>query len=73
MLHRSGTQGTKKERRRSPKEAPSGKRGKDDEIEEEPEVERGTPSRVQPTEELMNIELIPGDPGKNNANWLSNE
>ncbi|KAL0434458.1 UNVERIFIED_CONTAM: hypothetical protein Slati_2780100 [Sesamum latifolium] len=46
------------------KEAPSGKRGKDDELEEEPGAGRGTPPKVQPAEELLNVELILGDPGK---------
>ncbi|KAL0355347.1 UNVERIFIED_CONTAM: hypothetical protein Sradi_3981600 [Sesamum radiatum] len=46
------------------KEAPSCKRGKDNELEEELETGRGTPHKVQPTEELLNIELIPGVVGK---------
>ncbi|KAL0448731.1 UNVERIFIED_CONTAM: hypothetical protein Slati_1429500 [Sesamum latifolium] len=51
----------RKEQKRStdetPKGAPPNKRGKDDELDEESEGERGTPSKVQPAEELLNIEL----------------
>ncbi|KAL0455599.1 UNVERIFIED_CONTAM: hypothetical protein Slati_0899100 [Sesamum latifolium] len=44
--------------------APSCKRGKDGEPEEDLEASRGTPPKIQPAEELLNIELIPGDPKK---------
>ncbi|KAL0313554.1 UNVERIFIED_CONTAM: hypothetical protein Sradi_5754700 [Sesamum radiatum] len=46
------------------KEPPSCKREKDDELDEEPKTGRGTPPKVQPVEELLNIELIPRDPKK---------
>ncbi|KAL0439558.1 UNVERIFIED_CONTAM: hypothetical protein Slati_2438800 [Sesamum latifolium] len=46
------------------KEAPSSKRGREGDIEEDLETDRETPPKVQPAEELLNIELIPGDPEK---------
>ncbi|KAK4390277.1 hypothetical protein Sango_2091000 [Sesamum angolense] len=46
------------------KEPPSYKRRKDGEVEEEPEAGRGTPHKVLPAEELLNIELIPRDSEK---------
>ncbi|KAL0291074.1 UNVERIFIED_CONTAM: hypothetical protein Scaly_2650200 [Sesamum calycinum] len=46
------------------KEPPSCKRRKDGEVEEEPEVGRGTPLKVLPAEELLNLELIPRDSEK---------
>ncbi|KAL0394309.1 UNVERIFIED_CONTAM: hypothetical protein Slati_4397100 [Sesamum latifolium] len=64
MLHRGRMQKTEMSFDEALKEAPSGKRGKEDELEEEPEARRGTPPKVQLAEELLNIELIPRDPGK---------
>ncbi|KAL0420886.1 UNVERIFIED_CONTAM: hypothetical protein Slati_3111500 [Sesamum latifolium] len=55
--------GQKRNSDEAPKGAPSNKRGKDLELEEAPEG-TGTPSKVQPAEELLNIEVIPGDPKK---------
>ncbi|KAL0462126.1 UNVERIFIED_CONTAM: hypothetical protein Slati_0100200 [Sesamum latifolium] len=46
------------------KGAPPNKRGKDVKPEEEPEGERGTSSKVQLAKELLNIELVSGDPEK---------
>ncbi|KAL0454820.1 UNVERIFIED_CONTAM: Pro-Pol polyprotein [Sesamum latifolium] len=46
------------------KEAPSDKRGRDGDTEEDSEADRGTPPKVQQAEELLNIELIPGDSEK---------
>ncbi|KAL0445892.1 UNVERIFIED_CONTAM: hypothetical protein Slati_1717100 [Sesamum latifolium] len=46
------------------KEAPSCKQGKEEEVEQGPETEKGTPPKVQPIEEQLNIELILGDPDK---------
>ncbi|KAL0416120.1 UNVERIFIED_CONTAM: hypothetical protein Slati_3443900 [Sesamum latifolium] len=43
------------------KEAPFSKKGREGDPEEDLETDRGTPPKVQPTEELLNIELIPGD------------
>ncbi|KAL0434413.1 UNVERIFIED_CONTAM: hypothetical protein Slati_2775600 [Sesamum latifolium] len=48
----------------TPKEARSCKRGRDGELQEDLEASRGTLPKVQPAEELLNIELIPGDPEK---------
>ncbi|KAL0427152.1 UNVERIFIED_CONTAM: hypothetical protein Slati_2890000 [Sesamum latifolium] len=53
--------GQKRSSNEAPKEAPSSKRGKNGNPEEDPEADRGTPPKVQPAEELLNIELIPGD------------
>ncbi|KAL0462884.1 UNVERIFIED_CONTAM: hypothetical protein Slati_0176000 [Sesamum latifolium] len=52
--------GQKRTSDETPKGAPSSKRGKDLELEEVPEG-TGTPSKVQPAEELLNIEVMPGD------------
>ncbi|KAL0315306.1 UNVERIFIED_CONTAM: hypothetical protein Sradi_5408800 [Sesamum radiatum] len=41
------------------KETPPSKRGKDDERMEEAKGTEGAPPKVQPTEELLNIELVP--------------
>ncbi|KAL0286978.1 UNVERIFIED_CONTAM: hypothetical protein Sradi_7134300 [Sesamum radiatum] len=54
---------TQKNFLRSPQGAPSIKRGKNLEREEVPEG-TGMPSKVQPAKELLNIEIIPGDPEK---------
>ncbi|KAL0415748.1 UNVERIFIED_CONTAM: hypothetical protein Slati_3406700 [Sesamum latifolium] len=56
--------GQKKSSNKAPKEAPSCKRGKDGEPEKDSETSKGTPPKVQPAEELLNIELVPGDPKK---------
>ncbi|KAL0395464.1 UNVERIFIED_CONTAM: hypothetical protein Slati_4512600 [Sesamum latifolium] len=67
----------RKGQKRSPdevlKEAASCKRRKEKEVEEGPETERGMPPRVQPAEELLNIKLIPGDPGKTTQIGSRNE
>ncbi|KAL0303220.1 UNVERIFIED_CONTAM: hypothetical protein Sradi_6190100 [Sesamum radiatum] len=47
----------------APKGAPSSKRGKHLELEEAPKG-IGTPSKVQPAEELLKFEVIPGVPEK---------
>ncbi|KAL0437897.1 UNVERIFIED_CONTAM: hypothetical protein Slati_2272700 [Sesamum latifolium] len=47
----------------APKGTPSSKRGKDLDPEEVLEG-TGTPSKIQPAEELLNIEVIPGNPEK---------
>ncbi|KAL0434135.1 UNVERIFIED_CONTAM: hypothetical protein Slati_2747800 [Sesamum latifolium] len=64
ILHRGRSQRTKEKHGRDPKGAPPNMRGKDDELEEESEGERGMPSKVQLAEELLNIELISGDSKK---------
>ncbi|KAL0409689.1 UNVERIFIED_CONTAM: hypothetical protein Sradi_1903300 [Sesamum radiatum] len=46
----------------TPDQAPPSKRGKAPE--EETSEEAKVPAKVQPTEELLNIEIIPGDPNK---------
>ncbi|KAL0355723.1 UNVERIFIED_CONTAM: hypothetical protein Sradi_4019200 [Sesamum radiatum] len=46
----------------TPDRAPSSKRGKAPERENSEEME--TPAKVQPAEELLNIEIIPGNPNK---------
>ncbi|KAL0405124.1 UNVERIFIED_CONTAM: hypothetical protein Slati_3826300 [Sesamum latifolium] len=53
------------------KEAPSSKRGREGDIEEDPKTDGGTPPKVQPAEVLLNIELIPGDP-ESHTSRLSN-
>ncbi|KAL0448441.1 UNVERIFIED_CONTAM: hypothetical protein Slati_1400500 [Sesamum latifolium] len=55
--------GQKRTSDEAPKGAPPSKQGKNQELEEIPEG-TGTPCKVQPTEELLNIEVIPGDPKK---------
>ncbi|KAL0411009.1 UNVERIFIED_CONTAM: hypothetical protein Slati_3690600 [Sesamum latifolium] len=54
--------GTKKARRRRPDRAPPSKKGKAPEGENSEETE--TPAKVQPAEELLNIEIIPENPDK---------
>ncbi|KAL0447966.1 UNVERIFIED_CONTAM: hypothetical protein Slati_1924500 [Sesamum latifolium] len=54
--------GTKKERRRRSRWGPPDKKGKAPEGENSEETE--TPAKVQPAEELLNIEIIPGNPDK---------
>ncbi|KAL0457987.1 UNVERIFIED_CONTAM: hypothetical protein Slati_0425900 [Sesamum latifolium] len=56
--------GQKRSSNEALKEAPSSKRGKESDLEEDPEADRGTPPKVQPAEELLNNELIPADPEK---------
>ncbi|KAL0462457.1 UNVERIFIED_CONTAM: Polyprotein P3 [Sesamum latifolium] len=53
---------TKKERRRCSRRGPSGKKGKAPKEENSEETE--TTAKVQPAEELLNIEIIPGNPDK---------
>ncbi|KAL0401835.1 UNVERIFIED_CONTAM: hypothetical protein Slati_4213400 [Sesamum latifolium] len=55
----------RKGQKRSSKEAPRGdpyeKRGREGDLEEDLETDKSTPPKVQPTEEFLNIELVPGD------------
>ncbi|KAL0420630.1 UNVERIFIED_CONTAM: Pro-Pol polyprotein [Sesamum latifolium] len=43
---------------------PQGKRSREGDLEENLDTDQGTPPRVQPAEELLNIELVPGDSEK---------
>ncbi|KAL0421277.1 UNVERIFIED_CONTAM: hypothetical protein Slati_3150600 [Sesamum latifolium] len=45
-------------------EVPFSKKGREGDPEGDSETDGGTPPKVQPIEELLNIELIPGDPEK---------
>ncbi|KAL0421109.1 UNVERIFIED_CONTAM: Transposon Ty3-G Gag-Pol polyprotein [Sesamum latifolium] len=45
-------------------EAPFSKKGREGDLEEDSETDRGTPHKFQPAEELLNIGLMPGDPEK---------
>ncbi|KAL0456597.1 UNVERIFIED_CONTAM: hypothetical protein Slati_0998900 [Sesamum latifolium] len=57
-----------KGQKRSPNEAlewpPQGKRSREGDLKEELDTDQGTPSKVQPAVELLNIELVLGDPEK---------
>ncbi|KAL0449333.1 UNVERIFIED_CONTAM: hypothetical protein Slati_1489700 [Sesamum latifolium] len=58
----------RKGQKRSPNEAlkgpPQGKRSREGDLEEDLDAGQGTPLKVQPAEELLNIELVPGDSEK---------
>ncbi|KAL0416287.1 UNVERIFIED_CONTAM: hypothetical protein Slati_3460600 [Sesamum latifolium] len=56
--------GQKRSSNEALKEAPFSKKGRECDPEEDLKIDGGTPPNVQPTEELLNIELIPGDPEK---------
>ncbi|KAL0385890.1 UNVERIFIED_CONTAM: hypothetical protein Sradi_2983300 [Sesamum radiatum] len=56
--------GQKRSANETPKEAPFSKKGREDDLEEDLEADRGAPPKVQPAEELQNIELVHGEPEK---------
>ncbi|KAL0404657.1 UNVERIFIED_CONTAM: hypothetical protein Sradi_2106500 [Sesamum radiatum] len=64
-----------KGQKRSPNEAleetPYGKRSRQGNPEKDLETDKGTPPKVQPAEELLNIELVPGDTGK--TTWIDSQ
>ncbi|KAL0420577.1 UNVERIFIED_CONTAM: hypothetical protein Slati_3080600 [Sesamum latifolium] len=61
--------------KRSPDEAfeetPYGKRSREGDPEKDLETDKDTPPKVQHAEELLNIELIPGDTGK--TTWIGSQ
>ncbi|KAL0403949.1 UNVERIFIED_CONTAM: Retrovirus-related Pol polyprotein from transposon [Sesamum radiatum] len=62
VLRRGCPQRTKRNVDDTPDQAPPSKKGKTPERENSEEIE--TPAKVQPAEELLNIEIIPGNPDK---------
>ncbi|KAL0427960.1 UNVERIFIED_CONTAM: hypothetical protein Slati_2970800 [Sesamum latifolium] len=56
--------GQKRSANEAPKEAPFSKKGREDDPEGDLDADRGAPPRVQPAEELLNIELVLGEPEK---------
>ncbi|KAL0448297.1 UNVERIFIED_CONTAM: hypothetical protein Slati_1386100 [Sesamum latifolium] len=48
----------------APEEPPQGTRSREGDLEEDLDTNQGTPPKVQPAEELLNIELVPGDSEK---------
>ncbi|KAL0444477.1 UNVERIFIED_CONTAM: hypothetical protein Slati_2170400 [Sesamum latifolium] len=64
VLCRSCTEGTKKKIQTKPSRRSLPAKEEEGDPEEDPKPDRGTPPKFQPVEELLNIELIPGDPEK---------